>query len=158
MARWKHPFGGKTESPRLIFPCGRFDYFARDTRENAPAPKLHIGAKTLFDPIHALEGGGCVFIVEGGLDAVAIIEEGGAAVALMGTDSRRLIEAAQNADFGGVFALALDNDEAGRKAAAELQERLDAAGFSYGFSPICGRWKDCAEAHKHAPGRFRKML
>lgn len=156
---WINPYGGNAKSPRLIMPCDVNNYFARDTREIEEGfPKIHIGQKTLFDPLHALSSGDVVFVVEGGIDALAVIDAGGMAVAIMGCDGRQLLDAAKKAEFCGIFAVALDNDTAGKRGAKKLQRQFAAAGFSFGFVNICGRAKDPAEAHQLNPTFFRQRI
>ena len=148
-AEWVNPATGRKQSGgRLIVPfasdCG---YLARSIGGDEKGAKQNGGAVGLFGDVEALQGAGVVFVTEGWADALSIVEAGKEngteyhAVALNGAaNGRKLIEAA--ADFSGVFVLALDNDEAGRKAAENLSAMIQEAGFPFSVADLCGGCKD----------------
>lgn len=170
VAEWTNPATGRKQSGgRLIVPfAGDCGYLARSIGGDEKGAKQNGGAVGLFGD--ALKGSGVVFIVEGWADALSIIEAGkenGAeyhAIALNGAaNGSKLIEAA--ADFSGVFLIALDADEAGRKAAEKLSAMMQEAGFLFSVADLCGGCKDeneflvmdragfsfaCLEAHETA--------
>jgi replicative DNA helicase len=75
-----------------------------------------------------------VFVVEGVIDALSIIEAGGAAVGLSGTDGiGEFIEALKGIPFSNCLLLAADNDESGRKANNEWAEKLKEIGVACVF-------------------------
>ena len=88
-----------------------------------------------------------IFIVEGELDALSIIEVGGEAVALgTTTKSKALIELLKAQAPAQALIIALDNDEAGQRASRELTEGLQGLNIPcYSFNP-CGQYKDANEA------------
>ncbi len=143
---WINPRGGKNASPRMIIPfAGGVGYLARAIGDEMPAQyaKQNAGAVGLFGNVDALDRGGVVFVVEGWADACAVIEAGYAAISLNGAaNGRLLIEAAKEKNFSGVILLALDNDDAGKKATERLQADLDEAGVPSSVVDICGGFKD----------------
>ena len=149
VAEWTNPATGRKQSGgRLIVPfAGDCGYLARSIEGDEKGAKQNGGAVGLFGDVEALQGAGVVFVTEGWADALSIVEAGKEngteyhAVALNGAaNGRKLIEAA--ADFSGVFVLALDNDEAGRKAAENLSAMIQEAGFPFSVADLCGGCKD----------------
>ena len=130
---WKHPKAPQTapESPRLIIPISPSNYFARDTRENLTEEqkqysKLPGGNKKhLFNQKALITSKRPVFIVEGEIDALSIIEAGGEAVALGGLAGATILyKNLMQQRPAQPLLLALDNDEPGIKATERLIEQL----------------------------------
>ena len=73
-------------SPRIIIPTSRHSYVARDTRQDADKKfkAMNEGAAEIFN-IKALQEDAPIFITEGAIDAISIIEAGGQALALGST-------------------------------------------------------------------------
>lgn len=150
---WRHPKAPSTvpASPRLIVPTSKSSYLARDTREEIPADaepykKSKVG-KIHFLNIEAVQSAQQpIYIVEGEIDALSIIDVGGEAVALGSTAYvNRFLEAIRRAPTQPVI-IALDNDKAGQKAAEGLTEGLKKKGAKvYRYNP-CGAFKDANEA------------
>jgi replicative DNA helicase len=99
------PWAGGTASPRLIVPTSRYTYLARRTDGKADAKgakkqyyeKLFVGGRYPFN-LKALQNsqGKPIFVVEGELDALSIIDAGGVAIGLGGsTGGKYLLEALQ---------------------------------------------------------------
>lgn len=85
-------------------------------------------AMPLFN-VAALYTSGVVFIVESPLCAISITQEGGAAIAISGTGGKtRLCEQLKRKPTAAALVLCLDNDDAGRKATAEIGAALDEIG------------------------------
>lgn len=153
VAEWRHPKAPKAPtSPRLIIPTSTGSYLARDTRDQIPEEqraysKSKVGSIQLFNKKALQTATKPIFIVEGELDALSIIEVGGEAVALgTTTKSKALIELLKAQAPAQALIIALDNDEAGQRASRELIEGLQ--GFNipcYSFNP-CGQYKDANEA------------
>lgn len=162
---WENPATGKaTKRARLIVPfADNVGYLARALDDEKQGAKLNGGAVGLFGDVDA---GDVVFIVEGWADALSVIQAGYKAIALNGAaNGGKLIEEAERRGFSGFFLLALDNDEAGQKAAASLGEMMTAKDFPFSVVDICGGFKDeneflsndpdgfsfaCLEAHENA--------
>lgn len=153
VAEWRHPKAPKAPtSPRLIIPTSPYSYLARDTRETIPEEqraysKSKVGSIQLFNKKALQTATKPIFIVEGELDALSIIEVGGEAVALgTTTKSKALIELLKAKAPSQALIIALDNDEAGQRASRELTEGLQGLNIPcYSFNP-CGQYKDANEA------------
>jgi replicative DNA helicase len=153
IAEWRHPKAPKAPtSPRLIIPTSPGSYLARDTRDIIPEEqraysKSKVGSIQLFNKRALQTATKPIFIVEGELDALSIIEVGGEAVALGSTTkARAFIELCKTSKPSQALIIALDNDEAGRKASRELIEGLQGLNIHYySFNP-CGEYKDANEA------------
>lgn len=153
VAEWRHPKAPKAPtSPRLIIPTSPYSYLARDTRETIPEEqraysKSKVGSIQLFNKKALQTATKPVFIVEGELDALSIIEVGGEAVALgTTTKSKALIELLKAQAPAQALVIALDNDTAGQRASRELTEGLQGLNVPYySFNP-CGQYKDANEA------------
>lgn len=153
VAEWRHPKAPKAPaSPRLIIPTSPYSYLARDTRETIPEEqraysKSKVGSIQLFNKRALQTATKPIFIVEGELDALSIIEVGGEAVALgTTTKSKALIELLKAQAPSQALIIALDNDEAGQRASRELTEGLQGLNVPcYSFNP-CGQYKDANEA------------
>lgn len=153
VAEWRHPKAPKAPtSPRLIIPTSPYSYLARDTRETIPEEqraysKSKVGSIQLFNKKALQTATKPIFIVEGELDALSIIEVGGEAVALgTTTKSKALIELLKAQAPSQALIIALDNDEAGQRASRELAEGLQGLNIPcYSFNP-CGQYKDANEA------------
>lgn len=153
VAEWRHPKAPKAPaSPRLIIPTSPNSYLARDTREQIPEEqraysKSKVGSIQLFNKRALQTATKPIFIVEGELDALSIIEVGGEAVALgTTTKSKALVELLKAQAPSQALIIALDNDEAGQRASRELTEGLEGLNIPcYSFNP-CGQYKDANEA------------
>lgn len=119
----------------LIIPLKRLDgtysYQQRNTDPEAPKEKRHYkpsasmgGTGELFNQEVIGNTDKPIFIVEGSLDALSIIEAGGEAVALNGVGTSKLLELVSKHKGKNTLVLSLDNDEAGQNAQAKLKEEL----------------------------------
>ena len=115
---------------RLIIPTSKFSYLARATEslDDKNREKIKVG-KTHFFNIQALEdteNAQPIYIVEGELDALSIIDIGGIAIGLGSTSMKnQFVKMLQEKKPDKTFFVALDNDTAGNKAADELMRELD---------------------------------
>lgn len=126
-------------SPRLIIPTSPHSYLARDTRKDAKKyPKMKEGGVELFNT-KALynEEERPVFIVEGEIDALSIIEVGAEAVGLgMARNYHKLLELLEKKPTRSTLILCLDDDKGkaqntGADAQKKLREGLDKLNISY---------------------------
>ncbi len=119
----------------LIIPLKRLDgtysYQQRNTDPEAPKEKRHYkpsssigGTSEIFNQEVIGNTDKPIFIVEGALDALSIIQAGGEAVALNGVGSSKLLELLQHHKGKNTLVLSLDNDEPGRNAQAKLREEI----------------------------------
>ena len=150
---WRHPKAPKAPaSPRLIIPTSKESYLARDTREQIPEEQKPY-SKSKVGSIHILNAKALqtarkpIFIVEGELDALSIIEVGGEAVALGTTTKvKSLLELLKTKKPEQPLIIALDNDEAGEKAYKELSEGLRELSIPFYRLNPSGEYKDANEA------------
>lgn len=156
VAAWKHPKAqGAPSSPRLIIPTGKSSYLARDTRPNSDIPqqavmyaKSKVGKMQILNA-HALqEARQPIYIVEGEIDALSVMEVGGEA---LGLGSANRVQALLNAlkEAGKPaqpLIVALDNDAPGQEAASKLTAGLKAQGIPHVVFNPAGEHKDANEA------------
>ena len=153
VAAWRHPKAPDRvpATPRLIIPTGRGSYLARDTRSEVPEAqqpytKSKVGKVHIFNAEAIQSAQQPIYIVEGEIDAMSVIDVGGEAVALGSTAYvGRFLEGIRRAPRQP-FIMALDNDKAGREAAQGLREGLKKKGATvYSYSP-CAGYKDANDA------------
>ena len=150
---WRHPKAPNAPaSPRLIIPTSKESYLARDTRdqipeEQRPYSKSKVGSVHIFNAKALQTATKPIFIVEGELDALSIIDVGGEAVAL-GTTAKvkSLLELLKTKKPEQPLIIALDNDEAGEKAYKELSEGLQGLNIPFYRLNPAGQYKDANEA------------
>lgn len=162
VAAWRHPKAPQAvpTSPRLIIPTSKSSYLARDTRRPMPQgaeqyAKSKVGKVHIFN-LEALNAADQpVFVVEGELDALSIIDAGGQALALGSVANwQRLAAFATDRPQVQPLILSLDNDEPGQKAENSLAEALQAAGISFYRQNIAAPYKDANEALQADRGAF----
>ena len=166
--QWKNPKAPDSvpASPRLIIPTGKTSYLARDVRSQneltdqaAKYTKVKVGKTRLFNAEAIDTAAKPVYIVEGEIDAMSIVEAGGEAVALgSASNVHLLMERIREHRPAQPLILALDNDERGQKASAELEEALKAESVMYFVYNPCGEAKDANEALQMAPESFLRRV
>lgn len=171
---WRHPktvarmkAEGKPlppATPRLIIPTGAESYIARDTRTTIPPEqsnysKLKVGNMQIFNSKALFAAEQPIYIVEGEIDALSIIDAGGEAIGLGSTtQTGRLLSLLEKDPPAQPLIIALDNDGAGEKAATQLingitnpdgtqrQKGLQALEIPFFRCNIAGHYKDANEA------------
>lgn len=155
---WKHPKRPNAPaSPRLIIPVSEYTYIARDTREKL-TPKQEENKKLkarmttqekanwIFNVKALQTAQKPIFVTEGELDALSIIEVGGEAVGIGSTAYKNaFVEYVKQQPPAQPLILALDNDDTGRKTTADLEEKLKAIGIYPYRAELYGRCKDANE-------------
>ena len=135
-------------SPRLIIPTGKGSYLARDTRSNLTESqkaydKQKHGAVHVFNAAALKSATVPVFVVEGEIDAMSIVDVGGEAVGLGSiSNTRLLIDLVKDYGTRAPLVIALDNDERGREAQNKLTAALQGIGVRVYTADICGEYKD----------------
>ncbi|MBR0074124.1 MAG: toprim domain-containing protein [Synergistaceae bacterium] len=139
-------------SPRLIIPVWTGGYLARDTRSNLTEQqtkysKMRVGKTRLFNPSALRQNVKPVFIVEGEIDALSIIDAGGQAVGLGSVANiGKLIEAIKEELPKVPLILQLDNDVRGQQAERRLIEAFrNLKFFSYMHYSLPDEFKDANE-------------
>ena len=134
----------------MIIPAAKSFYLARNTdkaakmryKNPAGVPIELFNKAALYN-----DAARPVFITEGAIDALSIIEAGGEAVALNSTsNTRKLLEQIGKQRTHSTLILCLDTDDAGKKAAAALAEGLHELNIPFITADICGQHKDPNEA------------
>ena len=150
---WRHPKTPQAPaSPRLIIPTSKESYLARDTRDQIPEEqkaysKSKVGSIHLFNAKALQTATKPIFIVEGELDALSIIEVGGEAVALGTTTKvKSLLEVLKTKKPEQPLIIAMDNDKAGARANKELTEGLRGLSIPFYRLNPAGEYKDANEA------------
>lgn len=165
---WKHPNAPEnvTGSPRLIIPVTQTSYLARDTRKDIPEyqkqyAKTKVGGSNIFNGRAFIEHGDRpIFVVEGEIDALSIMEVGGLAVGLGSTsNTKKLAELVKGKELARPLILALDNDPRGKKAQEQLEGFLQAQKTPYTVAKLTeGTAKDPNEMLVHDRVAFEKLV
>ena len=140
--------GYDAEKDAIVIPYGRDGryfitrsidgkaYRKPKTEEAGPEPIYNAAC------LYAGDAASAVFIVESPLCAISIMQEGGVAVALNGTGSEKLLKQITDQPTQKTLVLCLDNDEPGKKAQAELVEKITAQGVTFAEYNVAGKYKD----------------
>lgn len=135
----------------LIIPTGKGSYIARniDTPKD-PAKKNRYrkkGASPVFNSRALYTSDKPVFVVEGEMDALSIIEAGGQAVGLGSTSNGgKLIDLLKRQKAAQPLILALDADTEGKKAEDKLADELTRLQIPFYRYDLYGGAKDANEA------------
>ena len=147
---------------RLIIPFDRAHYMGRRIDGGTEYKKINSKSQNEDDTVPPFnlkalynEDGRPVFITEGALDALSIIEAGSVALATNSTSNiRRIIDALAKKRTSNTLILCFDNDDAGRRASTELASGLQNLGISFKSADIVGECKDPNEALTKNRGVF----
>lgn len=149
-SKWTPPV-----TPRIIAPSCATHYVARDIRPNLDEQQKKYSKVNEGEPeitgLSLLYGEDSsylsIFVVEGVFDAMSIAEIGAPAIALNSTSNvDKLIKQLEQQPTAATLVLCLDNDEAGRRAAARLKDALTRLNISWTTADINGGHKDPNEA------------
>lgn len=146
----------------IIIPTGLNSYVVRNTDPNAGDGERYRnkGQAVPFNWKGMSKAQHPIFIVEGEIDALSIIEAGGDAVGLGSTANVNLFtnNYVKNNPPQRPFVIALDNDAAGDDAAEKLAGELDALEIAYYRWNPAGEYKDANAALQAEPEAFREMV
>ena len=163
VAEWRHPKAPKAPAtPRLIIPISKYSYLARDIRAEIPEEqdtykkskvKGREKVSWTFNAQALQTATKPIFVVEGELDALSIIEVGGEAVALGSINyTRAFLELVKVKRPAQPLILALDNEtepekkEKIERAYRELTEGLTGLDIPFYRLNPAGEYKDANEA------------
>jgi replicative DNA helicase len=142
----RYNLGYDTQKKQIIIPYDKAGsyYIARniDTKEYYKAK----GPEPLYNLQALYNSSGTVFITEGQIDSLSIIEAGAEAVAINGTGFIKLLTQLKKKPTDNTIILSLDNDRPGIEHTAELERELKALNISYKIANISGQYKDPNEA------------
>lgn len=151
---WRHPKAPPNvpTSPRLIIPTSKSSYLARDTRSNLTDvqkkyAKSKVGKIHLFNETALQKSDKPIFVVEGEIDALSIIDSGGQAVALGSVSNIRImLDKLEKQRPTQPIVIARDNDSAGMSGEKELVEGLKRLQIPFYSLNIAAPYKDANEA------------
>lgn len=135
-------------APRLIIPVTKWDYVARRTDGEQSFKAMHPkgSAAAIFNGDIVKEPGP-VFIVEGAIDALSIIEAGGQAVALNSANNAGMfIAELEKTGAQCSFIICPDNDQKGLQAAETIARGLQRLHIKHIIANISGEHKDANDA------------
>ena len=161
---WVHPNKQGSDdippTPRLIIPCGKESYLARDTRPNVEkGTKLRVGKTTIFNEEALYAAKTCVWIVEGEIDAMSIVEVGGEAVAIGSTSrAKNFVERIKNQRPTAHLVLWFDTDAAGQRCTKIISEGLTALDVPFTIMNGFSGCKDANESLCKNKEEFCKMV
>lgn len=139
--------GGKIERSCIVCPVSNQHFIVRNMNSEDAERYEKRGRAELYKRGALETSDKPIFIVEGFLDALSIYEVGGVAVAIGSTSGTGLLlDYCKKKKPSQTIIIALDNDDAGRKAAEELSEGLKALGVSFCRLNPYGDHKDANEA------------
>ena len=130
---------------RLIMPVSKNHYVARaispDTEKKYQKMNETGGGSAAVFNLPAIRQPRAVFVVEGVIDALSIIEAGGQAIALNSTSNADLlIKTLEKQPTEATFILCLDNDAAGQRATGALKDGLNRLNIGFIISDVsCGQ-------------------
>lgn len=142
----------------VVFPLDGESFEARRTESGSAPRYFKKGRAKLFNST-ALESKAPIFVTEGIIDALSVIEAGGNAIALCSVNNTGLFAmAAAAANAPPPIIIALDNDAAGTAAAEKLHSELEKGNiFSLITNPY-GEHKDANEALQKSRDKLRTAL
>lgn len=156
---WRHPAVSKSipATPRLIIPTSATSYLARDIRpvETLSAAekkysKQKVGSVHIYRSKRTREETSRpVFVVEGEIDALSLMEIGCSVIALGSVSCINMFlrDLAKDSKPNYPFIVALDNDKAGLKATERLLDALREQGIvAIDGREIAGKYKDANDA------------
>ena len=152
----------RRQIPSIVVPYpGAAYYVTRPISEKGyDKPKTETaGSEPLFNAGALTGGASTVFVVESQLCAISVEQCGGAAVALGGTGSHKLINACKG--ISGKMprlVLALDNDTAGQENAEKLGAALQHEGIAYCIVNIAGDQKDPNDLLQKDPDQLKRNI
>ena len=160
---WHHP-KSKVHTPRLIIPCSRDCYTARDVRDDIPEyqrgyKNQKVGRNSLYLQQNLYKTDFACVIVEGELDALSIAQSGGRACALRSvTNVPQLLRLLEQRPPVNPLYLLLDADDAGKKATEQLRNGLRRLSIPHAIGEFPAGCKDANDALRMCPDRLSKLM
>ena len=162
---WQHPkVPGAPVSPRLIIPTSQYSYLARDTRsdltkEQKKYSKSKVGKVRIFNFQVLKTAQTPIFVVEGELDALSIIDVGGEAIALGSVSNKKIfIDMLKDQKPTQPLIVAMDNDNSGAEITTELTEALKQLKIPFCALNVFSPYKDANEALNGNREAFRAAV
>lgn len=162
--KWVNPMAPTTPpSRRLIIPTSSVSYVARATDTDEDNLRVRkVGPLHLFNEKAFTREDEHIFIVEGEIDALSIIDLGYSAIGIGGTSgARTLLSRLEDNRTDKTLILALDNDGPGTAAQEGLKKGLSDLGIKYissDASVLYGGLKDANECLNKDREAFKERL
>lgn len=139
----------------ITIPCNnsRHCYAARYLSPDAPHRYMSHGRLPVFNVSDLYRECPC-FVVEGQFDAMSIAQAGGRAVAILGSNVNAFYRQIEERKPSVPLIVAMDDDEPGRKKAADMAKRLDAMGIPHVMAAWTVPGKDANERLVNDPEGF----
>ena len=161
---WRHPkVPNAPSSPRVIIPTSKYSYLARDTRPNLTGKakqysKQKVGATHIFN-INAIydEKYDYCFIVEGEIDCLSVLQCGYNCIGLGSLSMMRSLLNQCKIKPKSTLIVALDNDNAGKKAEKHIPSFLEKK-IPCITANISGTEKDANDLLVKAPEQLKANL
>lgn len=142
----KYKLGYDEERNAIIVPTSNSSYVVRNIDDTASVRYQKIGKNEVYLYEHISSIDKPIFITEGEIDALSIIEAGGFAIALGSVaNMNKFINKIKIDRYPNEFLIALDNDDAGIKASKLLKQELNNLGIKNRIVNIYGECKDANE-------------
>jgi replicative DNA helicase len=149
----------KYSAPCLIIPTSRGGFAARVISGGAGIEKMRAGQGRLFNAKGYREAAKApVFVVEGELDALSIIQSGGVALSIGGVEGVKEFLSFIEGGPPKQLIIALDNDGPGKAAQRKLCEALDERKSPYSTPDLYGRYKDANECLINESAEFSARI
>ena len=162
---WQHPkVPGAPVSPRLIIPTSQYSYLARDTRSDLTKgqkkySKSKVGKLRIFNFQVLKIAQTPIFVVEGELDALSIIDVGGEAIALGSVSNKKIfIDMLKDQKPTQPLIVAMDNDNSGAEITTELTKALKQLKIPFCELNVFYPYKDANEALNGNREAFRAAV
>ena len=143
------PFSSANASDGLLIPTSDTSYVLRYLNVDKESAYRYInspGECHLFNESVLYTEDSPIFVTEGAIDALSIIESGGTALAInSATQIGRLVSVLENRPTKNTLIIALDQDDSGRKAADTLSAHLHRLGIAFYHHQD---WKGCKDANE----------
>ena len=154
-------FGYDAKRDAIVIPYGEHSeyYTSRsisDKRFFKP-PSEDVGPEPLFYE-ESLDQGEPVFVVESAFCVLSILQEGGHAVAVCGTGTRKLFDALKKRESVPPLIICMDRDEAGAESAKKLCSQLKTLPVLYMQTTTPEGYKDPNELLMGDSTRFQSWL
>lgn len=162
---WVHPSTPNAKpTERLIIPVTRSSYNARDISGLSDKKYQKVGKAQLFNIKALKQEDNYIFIVEGEIDALSIIDLGFSAIGIGSTQMKqKFLDYMETQETEKILILALDNDNAPNTRATQdgLAKGLKGQGKNYYSSDpgvLYGKYKDANECLTADRENFKERL
>lgn len=171
-AAWRHPKAAANAptSARLIIPVTPYSYLARAVDDDTPKEATKLKARCgehenlsywTFNAQALTTARRPIYIVEGEIDAMSVIQAGGEAVAIGSiANVATFLQQIDRTRPTQPLIIALDNDAAGQAHVEKLADGLTARGIFFSRQPaeIWDGYKDANEALTESPATLKAAI